>query len=471
MVNSILTDAVPVLGRLSRYANRTARRAVVVLALLAVAAGPVATPTARAQSDTVHEPAIVVVPADGGVTVRFIWKSKVDYSLVQAQQLVIVRFSQPIGTDVSEIAKRGSDYFAEVRRGGNNRLVIFRLKGDTPVAHDRSDNVVEVVFGNPKPAKPPEPEMVTLKVSKGDGFQRLSFEWPAPVDYRFAPEAKRATLLFEKPGRLRTAAARTALDKLGVKVSGRRVADRLLVTLEFDADVRLRAAREGHSVNVDVFPVARGDAGAGKGPALKASLDVAATGDATEVTVDWPASVSAAAFRYGGFTWLVFGAPARFDLSNVKRKLGPGIEDIEQILLDNATILRLRTAGGIVPSVSRQGWRWRIHLAKGKAAARTSVYVRSDPTAPNGGRVVMRTGSAGSVISVTDPIVGSLLFIVPVSAPGLGMRTARDYVKFRLLPTVQGLAIVPKADNLSVALTGEEVEITNPHGLALSGSE
>lgn len=430
---------------------------------------------AQTKTGAAANPSIESVAADGALTVRFGWASSTDYSLVRADKLVIVRFSQPIGSDVSGLSAPGAEFFAEVRKGGNNRLVIFRLKGDTPVSHKRIGNVVEIVFGTAKPVKAPAPQLVTLGVSKGTGFQRLKFEWPAPVAFRFAPEAKRATLLFDKPGRLRTAAARAELERLGIRVSGRRVGDRLLVTLEFNEAVRLRAAGEGRRVNVDVFPAAGGAAtgggATGKGPALSARLDVTAGAGATEVTVDWPAAVSAAVFRYGGFTWLVFGAPARFDLSNVKRKLGPGIEDIEQIILDNATILRLRTARDIAPSVSREGWQWRIRLAKGKGSARTSVYVRSDPAAPNGGRVVMLTGSTGSVISVTDPAVGSLLFIVPVNAPGLGMRRARDYVKFRLLPTVQGLAIVPKADDLAVSHSGDDVEVTNPHGLALSGSK
>lgn len=452
-----------------------ARRCVALLvAVLAVTALTVAT---GAETVTpVHAqaagaaPKIEAAARDGAVRVTFDWPAKVDYSVVQAEKLVIVRFSKSVPNDVSSIARQGAMLFDGVRKGGNDRLVIFRLKSVQPIRHSRDGNSIEIVFGTPKPGPP---QLVTLGVGKGEGFERLTFDWPKAVGYRFAPEAKRATLLFDRPARLRTAGARAALDRLGVKLTGRRVGSRLMVILEFKSDVRLRASSDGAKVHVDIFPVADaggGGGGDGKGTALSARLEVSATANATDVRVDWPASVSAAVFRYGGFTWLVFGAPARFDLSNVKRKLGPGIEDIEQILLDNASILRLRTAGGIAASVSREGWQWHIRLAKGRSAARTSVYVRSDPTAPNGGRVMMRTGSAGSVISVTDPAVGSLLFIIPVSAPGLGMRLRRDYVKFRLLPTVQGLVVVPKADDLSVAVTGEEVEVTNPRGLALSGS-
>lgn len=478
MVNSFLTKTLALCGLAApqsvsrvRAAARVLLATAFVSSIVAVSSASftdAAAQTGTKKPDSKKAQLVSGEVLDGALTVRFAWSKKVEYSVVRAEKLVIVRFSRPLDADIAPIAASGADFFAEVRKGGNNRLVIFRLKKEMPITDKAVGNAVEVQFGKRKPTKPVPPSLVNLRLVKGDGYQRLAFAWPGKVAYRFAPESRRATLLFDKPGRLRTAAARAALDNLGISVSGRRVAERLMVTLEFKSDVRLRASSEGSDVYVDVFPAATG--GDGGGAAVRARLDVNNDGAATDVTVDWPAPVSAAVFRYGGFTWLVFGSPARFDLSNVKRKLGPGIEDIEQILLDNATILRLRTARDMAPKVSREGWQWRIRLAKGKARARTSVYVRADPAAANGGRVMMRTGSAGSVISVTDPAVGTLLFIIPVSAPGLGMKLPREYVKFRLLATVQGLVVVPNADDLSVAVSGAEVEVTNPGGLALSGA-
>ena len=83
-------------------------------------------------------------------------------------------------------------------------------------------------------------------------------------------------------------------------------------------------------------------------------------------------------------------------------------------------------------------------------------------------------GAGDAVTMIADgngDLAKALGLEMDVSAAGLGMRRTRDYVKFRLLPTVQGLVVVPKADDLSVAVSGEEVEVTNPRGLALSGSK
>ena len=97
----------------------------------------------------------------------------------------------------------------------------------------------------------------------------------------------------------------------------------------------------------------------------------------------------------------------------------------------------------------------------------SAATITSDPAFALGARVVIKLAGAGPVASVTDPVVGDTLFVVP-TASGQYIADLQRYRAFELLPTRQGLVIRPLIDKLQVRLINGGVEITAPGGLALS---
>ena len=69
---------------------------------------------------------------------------------------------------------------------------------------------------------------------------------------------------------------------------------------------------------------------------------------------------------------------------------------------------------------------------------------------------------------LADPVVGDALTVVTALGPSKGLPSRRDYVQMALLPSVQGLAVEPYIDDLSVTRDNDIVHIGRPGGLVLS---
>lgn len=415
------------------------------------------------------------------------WKAPVKYSFKQVRDLRLFRFSKPVNGSIKPFAASIRDWVKSVKLLGKGRVLMIRTgANDVSIKHRRAGAAVIIEIRNrTAPAKtppqnggaaattgPPQVPLLTEDLPAG-GF-KMVFRWSVPFDYKVAARQNQATVVFQRPARiLISPEMERRLRGRGVRLVQRALGGTTVVKLSFAGNVSIRSFREGPTLRLDVRNVGRV---APQGPEARPGtgqivprLTVTKVDGGTRLAFDWPVSVSAAAFRYGGHLWIVFGAAARFDLAPARQRLGPNIEDIEQTLLDNATIVRLRTAERVSATLEREGWEWRVTLRRGRLLPRTPIFVKVDPKQGRGGTVAMRAGAAGSVITITDPAVGSTLFILPLRAPGLGVERERRFPTFRLLPSVQGIVVEPMADGLTVAVRGDTVEITNPHGLFVSG--
>jgi hypothetical protein len=182
---------------------------------------------------------------------------------------------------------------------------------------------------------------------------------------------------------------------------------------------------------------------------------------------DWPMPVGAAVYRRGGAIWIVFAAPTALELDGVRAAKQSAIEAIDQIKAEGATAVRLVTADGVNPSVRRAGNSWIVDLKRQDAATDAPIVVDPRPMPPSP-LVELHVQGAGIQLHLRDPMVGDRLTIVPVGDLGRGIDATRDFVDFRLLPSVQGIVIRPNSDDLEVQVKDDAVDVTRPHGLVLS---
>jgi tetratricopeptide (TPR) repeat protein len=92
------------------------------------------------------------------------------------------------------------------------------------------------------------------------------------------------------------------------------------------------------------------------------------------------------------------------------------------------------------------------------------------PDAAHGGMVIYPLQDATHVLEAVDPDAGDRLEIVTVTSSGAGHFTgpAQSFVDFSVLKAPVGMAVRPLADDLSVKMTGQGIEISRPQGLAIS---
>ncbi len=201
-------------------------------------------------------------------------------------------------------------------------------------------------------------------------------------------------------------------------------------------------------------------------PATVASRS-AATAAAT-LRFDWSEPVAAAVFRRVGYLWVVFDAGARHDLASLRAAAADVITGIEQLPVERATVLRLVTRGAVSPGLRRDGLAWLIDFGRQPLAPTSPLEPTIETEGPGTTRIAVPIAEPGEPISFTDPEVGDRIVVVPVVPLGHGIGRGYDYPEVRLLATAQGVAIVPRIDDLVVRSLKSGIELASTKGLELS---
>jgi tetratricopeptide (TPR) repeat protein len=190
-------------------------------------------------------------------------------------------------------------------------------------------------------------------------------------------------------------------------------------------------------------------------PLLTVALD--SSGDGPSLRFPWTDPTGLAVFRRSGALWLVFDKPARFDLSALATPGMAAFEELAQVPGTQAA-LRLVGASGLAALPRRDGSAWIVDLRPQAEGAATPIALIPDASAVPP-RLLLRLVSAGEPMSIKDPEVGDRLTVVTSAEPGLGVVPAQGWPGFKLLATVQGIAVEPHQDGLQVTKTADGIAI------------
>lgn len=181
---------------------------------------------------------------------------------------------------------------------------------------------------------------------------------------------------------------------------------------------------------------------------------------------DWRRPVPAAVFRRGDAVWIVFDASARLDLDEPPQGLGPA-RSIRWVRGEDFTAIRIEAPSSARPSARAEGGRWTVTLGPRAEAPESPVTLARDDDA---GPTAMTAAVPGAtrVLWIQDPTIGDRIGVVTAAGPSKGLASQRRLVDLTLLPTAQGLALTPTAEDLTVRVVGDLVRIGRPGGLALS---
>ncbi len=371
---------------------------------------------------------------------------------------------------------------------------------------------------------------VRVRSGVHDGYTRLVFDWPAKTPYGIERKNGEAVVVFRRPGRIDFAGLKRKPPKFIKGMRAETTGNGVSVFLRVAGNSRLQDFLSGSKVVVDVMapsgpevapraaaaprtkktpkapkslksdipgvtiskiekkqggPIAlvpgggKGAAGKGRGSEEEMKLRVkniakikmtATTDDAGAFSMrfDWQEPIGAAVFRRVGFLWIVFDKPTRPDLKAIKEAGGNIIRSLEQVPSPRATVLRLETIAGINPTLKRDGFTWIFEFKQQPLVATTEIETNPQPTSPVGPRLFMPIPEPGEAIAVQDPNVGDFLVVVPVIPLGYGVVRSYRFPQVNLLPTGQGVVILPRVDDLRVRSLRQGIEISSAGNLEVS---
>lgn len=354
-------------------------------------------------------------------------------------------------------------------------------------------------------------EPVTVRLGQHDGYARIVFDWPQSVTYQTSRSTDGTLSIgFQK------AAALSLPDVAGNKfirsltqtsAAGQPVTVVVAVTPGSDT----RHFTVGSRVIVDVFgqsaaksepapqkksqtvaqptsspitspqktpnippvaaaPVAPVEKESAAGPTIIEKAMPAV--DAHVVTVSVTESVGMAAFERNGTLWIVMDRAdlvAPPELSGPREEFFPPLQRHE---IKGGVAYSLDLPPGSGPELYSEGGGlvWRLLITPHRREQTPAALDRSFRSGDHirGGTLTAALRGVGKILDVPDPSVGDTIKAVTVGSASEYTGVSHDFVDFRILRSLTGMAVVPRVDDLSLTSGPAGVQISRPGGLALS---
>lgn len=183
----------------------------------------------------------------------------------------------------------------------------------------------------------------------------------------------------------------------------------------------------------------------------------------------WSEDVGAAVFRRADNVWIIFDAAAPLELSPLRIEGSPIIERLDQLPIGNATVLRAAIPDRrIAASARRDGFNWIIEFRRADQEPLNQAPILADVTSEIGPHLIFPSDNPGAALTVPDPDIGDVMRVATFLESGQGIDGVRRYPEFDLLPSAQGLAMIPRSDTVLLDRNFDGFMISAPDGLAIS---
>jgi tetratricopeptide (TPR) repeat protein len=198
------------------------------------------------------------------------------------------------------------------------------------------------------------------------------------------------------------------------------------------------------------------------------SAEARRIGNTVRVVFPFSEPVSSAVFRRNDSIWLVFDTDATIDTRGMVSALAETAETIDVQQFDDYQILRLDMNDPVLATVGVDGNAWSLVI--GDMILEPSRPLQLERTLRGDGGSVLRVlyQDPQNIRQVTDPFVGDSISLVTGFGPPRGLLKPQSFVDLNALSSAQGIAIVPKSDDVNMQILGDDVIIEKTGGLSLS---
>ena len=149
----------------------------------------------------------------------------------------------------------------------------------------------------------------------------------------------------------------------------------------------------------------------------------------------------------------MFDAKASIDISALDGEATRTIRAAEFTHTPDAAIVRIRLDRPRLQSVTTEGSVWNVTIGDAVLDPPHALELTRNVVGHNRSTVTIAFERPQRLHRIADPEVGDQLFVVTAAPPIRGFLNPQDFVEFRALASAQGVAIVPRADDLEVGLT------------------
>ncbi|MDX1974355.1 MAG: hypothetical protein SFT92_01625 [Rickettsiales bacterium] len=202
----------------------------------------------------------------------------------------------------------------------------------------------------------------------------------------------------------------------------------------------------------------------------KIKVSVSAAEDNAVLRFPFQERMAMAAFIRANVLWIAFHKPLALNLSDFKDLPRTVVGKAELMSSDKTTIIRMPVDDNIFASVVKEegGFNLGILLTSKSRPLQTPLKMTINTEPPTPANITIAALETAEPITVSDPVVGDKLAIVPLYNIAEGIPANRDFIEFTLLPTAQGIAVVKKSDEVNLATLRNGIRLSSPKGVIVT---
>jgi len=173
----------------------------------------------------------------------------------------------------------------------------------------------------------------------------------------------------------------------------------------------------------------------------------------TQLDLPW-VGASAAVFRRAGSLFLVAEGTPKPSFAQTLVDAADGVKKVEQRQNGDLAIIRMHTVAEMGARLQRDGDLWKLNLRPRAALPAQPVTIRAED-----GKVILESNQPGKLTKLKDPASGSQLDVATLGIRGQGLQLEKRFQEFSLLPTSQGVVVLPLAEHVVTEVTDEGVVV------------
>lgn len=434
-----------------------------------------------------------------------------------ANGVLVLRFSEPVSLNADVVRRNLPSYVANVRMDADGRTLRAALTAPMRLGQSRSYNIQAIDLlpegfaGTPpgvdspraraeraaaasaraaaaareaEARDPTQETRIPVTVGEGPGLTRIVFEWPRAVRHRLQVVDGQARVRFESPTRVDLAEVRAKLPKNVLSAEQTQDRSGVTVTLKLAEGMGARSFAEGTSIVLDVLEpdkaastpktaalpqtkpqalsVEKARYGTGEDPAPAGGLvrvegDLAPNGVALDFT--FKGTAAGAVFRRGDAIWIVFDSKARFDFAKAEELDRRRILDVEPVVGEALSGLRIIAPPHVVASAEVAGARWRVVIADRMASRPQPVELNLRAAEGGAPSLEARASGVRAVAWAADPDANDRIAIALSDGPPMGVLARRAFTHANVLSSTHGVVFEPLAPDLQFTVGAGAVTV------------
>lgn len=188
------------------------------------------------------------------------------------------------------------------------------------------------------------------------------------------------------------------------------------------------------------------------------------------ITITSTRALGVAAYRRGGALWIVVNDPQLKADPLLEGPQKDSFAAMQRHSIDGGIAYRLPLPENTYVYAEGGGLIWKFVITPMNRETKPVLAERrfGEGDLLRGGTLLWPFKGERRVLDVPDPGVGDVVMVLAINAAGQAASAPQEFVELETLPSIVGLALVPRVDDLEVKSIAEGVIVTRPAGLVLS---